>query len=83
VNHLINIVHSSNKSLVYEASRALAHICGAPNLARTLNEMHVTEAVVNLIQDSSELRNRCGLIILNGLVGSSHDVSRVSVFHIG
>jgi hypothetical protein len=37
---------------VYEASRALAHICGAPNLARALNEMHVTEAVVNLIQVS-------------------------------
>jgi hypothetical protein len=57
VNHLINIVHSSNKSLVYEASRALAHICGAPHLARTLNDMHVTEAVVNLIQVSIRINS--------------------------
>lgn len=76
LNHLINIVYSSNNSLMREAAQTLGHICGVASLSRTLLELQVENTVMKLIQDTNEHRNRCGLIILNGLVGSSHDVAR-------
>jgi hypothetical protein len=38
--------------MVFDAARALAHICSVPHLARALDNMHITEAVVDLIQVS-------------------------------
>ncbi|CEF98287.1 Patatin/Phospholipase A2-related [Ostreococcus tauri] len=76
LRQLLNALNSTNRSLVQESSRVLAHICRVPELARSPGGGEIQEELKSLIQDPNEFRNKCGLTILNGLVSSSHEISR-------